>query len=147
MLRFPKQGIVSLSLTKALFKEVTMTPVSCHSNFYLCMWEAHWDILMVPPLLMSSSPSSFIYIFNCIRRLRKIEIIEPLCVCVCVCVRVCVCVHMRACLCVCHRKCNLKESTQERKMALNDWGEIEKFTIHGKDCVRRKMHGSEGLKW
>lgn len=68
---FPRQGIVSLNLTEALFKEVAVTPVSCHSTFYLFMWEAHWDILMAPPLLMTSSPSSFIFIFNCIRQLRK----------------------------------------------------------------------------
>ena len=68
---FPRRGIVSLNLTEALFKEVAVTPVSCHSTFYLYMWEAHWDILMAPPLLMTSSPSSFIFIFNCKRQLRK----------------------------------------------------------------------------
>jgi hypothetical protein len=47
---------------------------------------------MAPPLLMSSSQSSLIYIFNCVRRLRETEITESLCVCVCVCVCASVCV-------------------------------------------------------
>ena len=132
---FPRQGIVSLNSTKALFKETAMTPVSCHLTFYLYMWEAHWDILMAPPLLMSSSPSSFIFIFNCIRQLRKKSWDNW--------AFVYACVRMRVCLWVCHRKCSLKESTQKRKMALNDWGETEKtcYTWKGRelDCVRRKL--------
>ena len=106
---FPRQGIVSLNLTEALFKEVAVTPVSCHSTFCLFMWEAHWDILMAPPLLMTSSPSSFIFIFNCIRQLRKKkkkkEITGPLCT------------RVRACACAsaCHRKCSLKEKCPEEE--------------------------------
>ena len=124
---FPRRGIVSLDLTEALFKEVAVTPVSCHSTFYLYMWEAHWDILMAPPLLMTSSPSSFIFIFNCLRQHRKKkkkpEITGPLCT------------RVRACACAsaCHRKCSLRESAQKRKMALSGWGETEKLAKHGKE--------------
>lgn len=116
---FLKQGIVSLSLTKVLFKEVAMTPISHPSIFWLHVWEAHWDIPMVPPLLMSSSPSSCIYIFNCIRWHRKTDDWAF------------VCVHAPMPLCVCHRKCSLKESTPKKKMALNDWRETVTLTIHG----------------
>ena len=129
---FLKQGIVSLSLTKALFKEVAMTPMSCHSNFSLYMWEAHWDILMVPPLLMSSSPSSFIYIFNCIRRLRKTEITEPLCVCA----------HMRVCLCV-SQEMQFERKYPEEENGLEwlrgDWKTYYTWKGRELDCVRRKI--------
>lgn len=122
---FPRQGIVSLNLTEALFKEIAVTPASRHSTFSLSMWEAHWDFLMAPPLLMSSSPSSFIFIFNCIRQLRKENWDNW--------AFVYACARMRGCPCMFHRKCSLKESTQKRKMALNDWGETEKLAIHGKE--------------
>lgn len=132
---FPRQGIVSLNLTKALFKEVAVTPLSCHSTFYLCMWEAHWDILMAPPLLMTSSPSSFIFIFNCIRQLRKKKNWDNWAF-------VYACARMRMCLCVSQemqfeRKYPEEENGSE--WLRGDWK--TRYTWKGKelDCVRRKL--------